>query len=403
MKMYEDALATMDFRVSWEQDGIRHTEDFHAQRVNFWRDILPTGLDEAMVRRPGERFFSLVYEAGRLLPECRPAWVHHVRQADIEKKRFAGFEIEPRRGRFYPRGILRGVSGVFRENVQPFRCTDVSPEWISADLNHPLCGKKLAVEVSVRDVRPKFEEHGGTSTDWLETALEGPGIQARVHGNPTDFFSGRPFGRLDENQDAVFYGQPRMVNHLDATAIGVVSRLYGRLIRPGAAVLDLMGSWSSHLPAELTPNPLTVLGMNPEELQANSGAQVRVVHDLNLNPRLPLADDSFDAVVCTVSVEYMTRPFEVFEEVSRVLRPGGLFIQTFSNRWFPPKVIHVWQELHDFERMGLVLEYFLKSGQYKKLETYSMRGLPRPEGDKYYGQMLYSDPVYAVWGWKSGA
>jgi hypothetical protein len=51
--------------------------------------------------------------------------------------------------------------------------------------------------------------------------------------------------------------------------------------------------------------------------------------------------------------------------------------------------------------MGLVLEYFLKSGKYSKLETYSMRGLPRPEGDKYYGQVLCSDPVYEVWGWKA--
>jgi hypothetical protein len=51
--------------------------------------------------------------------------------------------------------------------------------------------------------------------------------------------------------------------------------------------------------------------------------------------------------------------------------------------------------------MGLVLEYFLNSGKYTQLETYSMRGLPRPEGDKYYGQILYSDPVYAVWGWKA--
>jgi hypothetical protein len=48
--------------------------------------------------------------------------------------------------------------------------------------------------------------------------------------------------------------------------------------------------------------------------------------------------------------------------------------------------------------MGLVMEYFHKTGQYKDLETYSSRGLPRPESDKYYPQMLKSDPVYGVWG-----
>jgi SAM-dependent methyltransferase len=139
-----------------------------------------------------------------------------------------------------------------------------------------------------------------------------------------------------------FYDKPRMVNHIDNTAIGVVSRFYGRLIRQGSTVLDLMGSWTSHLPPELKLDQLTVLGMNPVELQANRMAHERVVHDLNLKPRLPFADICFDAVVCTVSVEYLTRPMEVFEEVHRVLKPGGLFIHTFSNRWFPPKVIRIW-------------------------------------------------------------
>lgn len=401
MKTYEDALATMDFSVRWEHDGIRHTDCQHAQRVNFWRDILPHGLYETMQRQPGVRSVSMDFNAGQVLPQRSPALVHQVRRGDVEKRRIAGVEIVPRRGRFYPRGILRGVPGVFRENVQPFRCTVLDSERLCADFNHPLSGKAMSVNVAICGLRPKFEEHGGTSIDWLEEALTGPGMQARANGGPTDFFSDRPFGRRDENEDAVFYDRARLVNHIDDTAIGVVSRLYGRLIRPGSDVLDLMSSWTSHLPPELELNSLTVLGMNAEELQANPRAAERRVHDLNLKPVLPFADRLFDAVVCTVSVEYLTRPFEVFADVARLLKPGGLFIHAFSNRWFPPKVIRVWPELHEFERMGLVLEYFLKSGQYNQLETYSMRGLPRPESDRYYGQMPYADPVYAVWGWKA--
>jgi hypothetical protein len=105
-------------------------------------------------------------------------------------------------------------------------------------------------------------------------------------------------------------------------------------------------------------------------------------------------------VICTVSVEYMTRPFEVFLDVARILKPNGHFIHTFSNRWFPPKVISLWQELSEFERMGLVLEYFLRSGFYGSLETYSSRGWPRPETDRYYPDLMTADPVYAVWGRK---
>ena len=125
-----------------------------------------------------------------------------------------------------------------------------------------------------------------------------------------------------------------------------------------------------------------------------------IVQDLNLNSRLPLESNSFDAVVCTVSIEYLIDPLAVFAEVSRVLRPDGYFIVTFSNRWFPTKAIKIWQELHEFERMGMVLEYFLRSDGFKDLQTYSIRGLPRPHDDKYFPDLWYSDPIYAVWGQK---
>jgi SAM-dependent methyltransferase len=123
-----------------------------------------------------------------------------------------------------------------------------------------------------------------------------------------------------------------------------------------------------------------------------------VVHDLNEDPRLPFEDQRFDAVICSVSVEYMIRPFNVFQDVARILRPGGSFIHTFSNRWFPPKAISIWAELSEFERMGLTLEYFLRSGVYRNLETYSARGWNRPETDRYFPEIPAADPVYAVWG-----
>ena len=64
-------------------------------------------------------------------------------------------------------------------------------------------------------------------------------------------------------------------------------------------------------------------------------------------------------------------------------------------------MVKVWQDIHEFERLGLVLEYFLRAGGYGALETWSLRGLPRPEDDKYADRMAESDPVYAVWGEKT--
>ena len=81
-----------------------------------------------------------------------------------------------------------------------------------------------------------------------------------------------------------------------------------------------------------------------------------------------------------------------------MLKPDGRFIVTFSNRWFPPKAIRVWEMLHEYERIGLVLEYFLQSGAFGSLQTWSLRGLPRPADDKYADRLAASDPVYAVCG-----
>jgi SAM-dependent methyltransferase len=133
-------------------------------------------------------------------------------------------------------------------------------------------------------------------------------------------------------------------------------------------------------------------------MQNNPQLTDYVVHDLNMDPRLPFDDQTFDAVICTVSVEYLIHPFNVFIDLARVLKPGGCLIHTFSNRWFPPKAIRVWSELSEFERMGLVLEYFLGSGSYRDLKTYSARGGSRPETDRHYPEILTGDPVYAVWG-----
>jgi SAM-dependent methyltransferase len=165
-------------------------------------------------------------------------------------------------------------------------------------------------------------------------------------------------------------------------------------------VLDLMSSWQSHIPSKLRLEKLTGLGLNREELNKNKLLNEWIVHDLNAKPILPFESNEYDAVICTNSIEYLIHPEAIFDEIVRVLRTNGLVIVIFSNRWFPPKVIQIWEELHEFERMGLILEYLRKDGKFNNLETYSVRGLPRPWDDKYFPEKRYSDPIYAVWGRK---
>lgn len=204
---------------------------------------------------------------------------------------------------------------------------------------------------------------------------------------PPDPFPPDFFRRADESPDRDFYGPPRLVTHIDAAAIEAVGLLYEELGLTGD-VFDLMGSWVSHF--RRRPRALTVLGLNAAELAANEMAASTVVHDLNADPRLPFADGAFDGVVCCVSVDYLTAPVAVFADVARVLRPGGVFACTFSNRCFPTKAIRGWLYATDGERCAIVARYFRDSGRF---------GAPVVEQRTAIGHR--GDPLYAVYAYPS--
>ena len=195
------------------------------------------------------------------------------------------------------------------------------------------------------------------------------------------------FDRQDPSPDDRFYGPDRFVTHIDAGAIEAVGSLYGELGVDGE-VLDLMSSWVSHFID--APRRLVVLGMNEHELAANPQAEDRVVQDLNAEPRLPFEDASFDDATCCVSVDYLIRPVEVFAEVARVLRPGGRFVVTFSNRCFPTKVIRGWVQADPPGCAAIVRRYFALSG-----------GFGEPTAELRTPLGAFGDPLWGVWATKA--
>ncbi len=200
------------------------------------------------------------------------------------------------------------------------------------------------------------------------------------------------FRRYDETDDALFYAQPRLVTHIDDEAIAAVTAFYRAQLPAGGRILDLMTSWVSHLPRDITYGAVSGLGMNRDELDANPVLTERVIQDLNEEPRLPWDDATFDGAIVTVSVQYLAHPAEVFAEVGRVLKRGAPFVVTFSNRCFPTKAIAAWQMLDDAGHGELVGLYFRLSGRFGAATAYDLSPSP--------GR---SDPLFAVMAYAGAA
>lgn len=391
----DSSLATMHFIMAWQSDDASHEEHYLAADVNMWRDIFPDALRRKLLgSRPGDTVSHSLIATEIFRGNTKNIVALPLRhwQPPFGNKSI----VPPLAGRYYPQGFVRGASGIYPQTLSPMRVVSVNSDTFTVDLNHPLSGRKLGVAIKIEAISQTRKERGGRCSDRLMDMLEnGPGMQARLAGNPIMFDRVKAFQRADPEDDRMFYTAPRMVSHMDDQAREHLTSLIGCFLKPGNRVLDLMASVDSHLPPHHGLE-VTGLGMNGEEMAANPDLALSIVHDLNDDPLLPFPDRSFDVVLCNLSIEYLTKPEIVVRETARVLQPAGTLLVSFSNRWFPPKVTRIWTELHEFERMGFVLQ--LCWPHYTNLRTFSFRNWPRPSSDKHFPEMTAGDPLYVVAG-----
>lgn len=211
--------------------------------------------------------------------------------------------------------------------------------------------------------------------------------------------------------DREFYAYPRFVTHIDNGFITTLIDLYREKLRPGWEVLDIMSSWVSHLPKEIEFKKVVGHGLNSQELAKNPRLDYFFVKDLNQNQEFEMEKSSFDAVLCTVSVQYLQQPEKVFAEVFRVLKPGGVFIVSFSNRLFYEKAITAWREGSGYSRVQLVVQYFQTVEGFTQPEVIRKigGGDPSKQESNFMGQIMKllgalsssSDPFYAVVAYKN--
>jgi len=390
----DDNLGMLELTLSWEDASAKCRERYLARKVNFWRDVFPPGMRRALEGLGAGETASLSYGPGEVLPGRNPGAPVRARKELAGPVRVARRTVPYRVGGFYPRGLFGGA-GFFPSDGRPARIIDEDASSYLLSCDHPLAGKGFTLSAKVLELAPKVSDTGGRVYDWVEEiATYGPGMQIPLAPG-LERLGPEGYRRLDASADAFFYAAPRLTGHIDRRADETLREVYGQYLRPGMRVLDLMSSMESHLPEGLDLH-VTGLGMNAEELAKNPALEAREERDLNEDPKLPFEDGAFDAVLCSLSVEYLTRPNEVFAESARVLRPGGVMLTSFSNRWFPEKCVAGWMDLHEFERLGQVFGLYQRARDFGELESVSARNWFRPLDDPHIRQTGVSDPVYVA-------
>jgi len=221
-------------------------------------------------------------------------------------------------------------------------------------------------------------------------------------------------GRLDPTEDSNFYDTPRFVTHIDDRAIESLTEYYREEFtqlynakQSKLDILDLCSSWISHYPKDMQDKiGLTSgIGMNEEELLANKQLYMHYVQDLNKNPLLSqFENDSFDIVTNVVSVDYLIKPRELFQEIHRVLRPGGVALMSFSNRCFPSKAVAMWLQADDIGRLTIVGSYYHYAAEWSSIEALDIKGAPVDTPKRPSMQEIMKDYTKAfAWASTAGA
>jgi SAM-dependent methyltransferase len=196
--------------------------------------------------------------------------------------------------------------------------------------------------------------------------------------------------KLDREDDAIFYRDPRFVHHLDDAFRDRLTQLYRERIPSCATVLDLMSSWVSHLPDDIRYERVVGHGLNEQELSANPRLDSHWMQNLNLDQKLPLPDAFVDVTLIVAGWQYLQYPEAVAAELLRITRPAGQVIVSFSNRMFFSKAPQIWTDSDDREHLDYVSEVLVAQGWNAPTQiaeptrATGLKGLIGGQGDPFF-------------------
>ena len=149
---------------------------------------------------------------------------------------------------------------------------------------------------------------------------------------PTGFVTSTPDGRLKVDWRRISPDSLLVTNRLVAEIAAMGSFAQGRLLDIGCGTKPyaplFAGRVTEHVGIDMPNCP-------HEQRQTNAFASAL---------DLPFVSQSFDAVLCTEVLEHVPEPWRAYEEIARVLRPGGRALIT------TPFLYRVHESPYDFYR-----------------------------------------------------
>ena len=210
-RINSDSKVDLLFQLKWKSGNVVHTDCFQANQANMWRDIFPAGLNERLKGRQGGDDIVLTFDSGQAVPAFETHQLMDIKRSQFRAERLGIHQAGPWLGRFYPRGLLKDVNGVFSNNIAPFRCVGINNGHISVDFNHPLADEDLRLSTIIGKIESKQIERGDTSIDWMERLTDGPGMQARWRNQASHYMMGnarRRYSRFRFLPQSSFYPTP---------------------------------------------------------------------------------------------------------------------------------------------------------------------------------------------------
>ena len=168
--------------------------------------------------------------------------------------------------------------------------------------------------------------------------------------------------KSDISDDEIFYQQPRFVHHLSDSFRNRLTSLYSEYLLNHHIILDLMSSWVSHLPSNISYKKVIGHGMNEAELSSNERLDRFFVQNLNKKQNMPIEDSSFDVGLIVAGWQYLQYPEKVSLELSRVIKSDSLLIISFTNRAFWTKAPNIWTYSSEEKRIEYVTSVLTSNG-----------------------------------------